>query len=189
MDFTLARAVNRFGAGTIDGATDLFCAIGFMLAVVSLMLALVAWRDRPRARELSLGVALALITHFIVSEGLLKHGALRFFPKRVRPWMAHPQEISRVGFPFEDSSFPSSHAASATAVVFVFAWHYPRARVPAACFALLMAFARVHNGMHYPTDVLAGTLLGLGYGLLGVTLARRVLARGAPAPRRSSESS
>jgi membrane-associated phospholipid phosphatase len=44
-----------------------------------------------------------------------------------------------------------------------------------------MAFSRVHNGMHYPSDVLAGSLLGVGYGLLAVradaVIARRRAAR------------
>jgi undecaprenyl-diphosphatase len=177
MDFTLARAINRLGAGFIDPATELFCAIAFLVAAWTLMLGVAVWRDRPRAREVSLGVVLALVTHFVVSEGVLKHGMLRFFSKRVRPWLAHPGEIAPVGFRFEDSSFPSSHAASTTAVLFVFGWHYPRARIPAALFVLLMAFARVHNGMHYPSDVLAGTLLGLGYGWLGVAAARALARR------------
>ena len=173
MDFTLAHAINGLGAGLIDPVTELVCAIAFLVAAWTSMLGVAVWRDRLRAREVSLGVVLALLTHFVVSEGLLKHGMLRFFPKRVRPWMAHPADIVPVGFHFEDSSFPSSHAASTTAVLFVFGWHYPRVRIPAALFVLLMAFSRVHNGMHYPTDVLAGTVLGLGYGWLAVTLARR----------------
>jgi membrane-associated phospholipid phosphatase len=31
---------------------------------------------------------------------------------------------------------------------------------------LLMALSRVHNGMHYPTDVLVGTLMGVIYGYI-----------------------
>jgi membrane-associated phospholipid phosphatase len=41
---------------------------------------------------------------------------------------------------------------------------------------MLMAAARVHNGMHYPSDVLTGTLLGVGYGLAAWTLLRRRFA-------------
>lgn len=177
MDFTLARALNALGAGLIDPATELLCAIWFLVGAWALMLAFAVWRDPPRAKELSVGLLCALLTHVVVTEGLLKHGMLRFLPKRVRPWLAHPGEIVPVGFRFEDSSFPSSHVASTSAVLFVFGWHYPRARIPAALFVLAMAFSRVHNGMHYPTDVLIGAALGLSYGWLGVTLARALAKR------------
>ena len=47
----------------------------------------------------------------------------------------------------------------------------------AAGVCAAMCFARLHNGMHYPTDVLTGSLLGLGYGLLAVRLAPKISAR------------
>lgn len=176
MDFEIASVINHAGLGTIDGATEFLCRVWFLIVLWTLLLALVTWRDRGRAREVAMGLLIALGLHFIISEGFLKHGLLEFFPKRVRPYMAHPDSITPVGFPFTDSSFPSSHASSTAAVLVVFAAAYPRARPFAALFLVIMCLSRVHDGMHYPTDVLAGSLLGVGYGLLAVRWSRRAIA-------------
>lgn len=39
-----------------------------------------------------------------------------------------------------------------------------------AVFLFFMAFARIHNGMHYPSDVVAGAVLGILYGLAGIRI-------------------
>ncbi len=79
-----------------------------------------------------------------------------------------------VGKAFTDSSFPSSHMASTLGVLTVFVYFYRKTWPLALIFVLLMAFARMHNGMHYPTDVLAGTILGLGYGLLAIYIVNKI---------------
>ncbi|MBX7191820.1 MAG: phosphatase PAP2 family protein [Sandaracinaceae bacterium] len=184
MDRELAVAINQLGAGTIDRVTELVCDVPF-LVVLWLGVVVLAWIfDRRRARRVTLAVLAALTIHAIVTELLLKHALLAFFDQRVRPWMAHPDAIVPIGHRFEDSSFPSSHAATTAALVAVLVWHYPRSWPLGVAFALFMAFARVHNGMHYPTDVGVGTLLGLAYGALTVWIIGR-FDRGAEASRSS----
>jgi undecaprenyl-diphosphatase len=60
------------------------------------------------------------------------------------------------------------------AVLSVFVYYYRKVWPWALGFILLMAFARMHNGMHYPSDVLAGTILGICYGLIAVWLIRKI---------------
>jgi membrane-associated phospholipid phosphatase len=71
--------------------------------------------------------------------------------------------------------------ASTAAAVTVFGWHYRRALPLCAAFAIVMCLSRVHNGMHYPSDVLSGSILGVGYGLLAVRLVERFAKRRAAA--------
>ena len=49
--------------------------------------------------------------------------------------------------------------------------------VSLAAFALVMCLSRGHNGMHYPTDVLTGSLLGLGYGFAALRAATKISER------------
>jgi undecaprenyl-diphosphatase len=51
---------------------------------------------------------------------------------------------------------------------------FPAVRPYAILYALLMAWSRMHNGMHYPSDILAGAILGIGCGWIAVVLSKRV---------------
>jgi membrane-associated phospholipid phosphatase len=65
-------------------------------------------------------------------------------------------------------SMPSSHAANwfaATMILFLF---YRRSLWFMLLLALAVSFSRVYNGVHYPSDVLAGAILGAGYAAAGV---------------------
>ena len=90
--------------------------------------------------------------------------ATTFFIDRSRPNVPHLDEAPPT------SSFPSGHTAAAVcfygSIAAIIVWHsrYRWIRVAAvivcAAVPLLIAGSRVYRGMHYPTDVLAGMLLG-----------------------------
>lgn len=72
------------------------------------------------------------------------------------------------------SSMPSSHAANwfaATMVAFIFYRRSWRFMLP---LALLISFSRIYVGVHYPTDILVGAILGAGYAAAFVWLANAV---------------
>jgi membrane-associated phospholipid phosphatase len=89
---------------------------------------------------------------------------------RQRPFAAHPS-AHVWGARSHDPSFPSDHASAAFAIAFaVFVFD----RVVGTLFlaaAMVIGAGRVLIGAHYPTDVLAGCLVGLGSALLVVRLA------------------
>ena len=60
------------------------------------------------------------------------------------------------------TSFPSGHSASAAAFAVGVGLEYPLAATPIAAVAALVAYSRVHTGVHYPGDILAGVTLGAG---------------------------
>jgi undecaprenyl-diphosphatase len=60
----------------------------------------------------------------------------------------------------ESSSFPSGHSAAAFAFATGVGHTMPRAAVPLRALAAIVAYSRVHTGVHYPGDVVAGALLG-----------------------------
>ena len=72
-----------------------------------------------------------------------------------------------------DHSFPSGHTAAAfAAAVALFACHR-KAGTIALFLAFLMGFSRLYLFVHYPTDVLAGALLGVLFGLIGYRLSNK----------------
>ena len=59
-------------------------------------------------------------------------------------------------------SFPSGHAASSATMATLIIAEYPRYRFPLMAYAALSGYAQIYTGNHYPSDVLAGWILGYG---------------------------
>jgi undecaprenyl-diphosphatase len=79
----------------------------------------------------------------------------------------------QLGPPSSTHSFPSGHAATSFACATVLSFYAPRLRVPLFVLATLIGLSRVYNGLHYPTDVLAGAVLGVLVALLVLATFRR----------------
>lgn len=163
---------NKLGAGKLDVPLGFVNSIGFLAAMWA-VLALAAVAKHPEiAGSFAAAVLAVAALHFAITEAVIKHGLTRIFPKRKRPYEAYPEAVRPVGRRFSDSSFPSSHMATTVAMLYVIVAFYPSLLAAATALSLLMAFSRLHNGMHYPTDLAAGTALGLAYGWLAVYLVR-----------------
>jgi len=81
---------------------------------------------------------------------------------RRRPARREAEELARrhVQMP-RSSSFPSGHAASAFAFATGAGAAQPVLSAPLRTLATLVAYSRVHTGVHYPADVLAGAFIGV----------------------------
>ncbi len=96
-----------------------------------------------------------------VANGIAKP----LFPRRRPPDDSVPF-VRRLVKPPVSSSFPSGHAASAAAFTTGLALESPTAAVVVAPMAAAVAYSRVHIGVHWPSDVIAGAALGgaIAYG-------------------------
>jgi membrane-associated phospholipid phosphatase len=83
--------------------------------------------------------------------------------RRRRPARAEPAPFGDRYVPMpESTSFPSGHAASAFAFAYAISRDLPRLAVPIGLLAGAVAHSRVHTGVHYPSDVVLGSILGAG---------------------------
>lgn len=110
----------------------------------------------------------------IASAGVVGAHAASIAIKRVvrRPRPDDPSVEVHVGTPSK-LSFPSSHATSTTAAAVLYSGLTGRNLVPALVPSMLAS--RLVLGVHYPTDVLAGAVLG---GALGGILRKRFRLEG-----------
>jgi len=91
--------------------------------------------------------------------GLAIYKQLKHRLVRERPYISH--EGIRLGTaPLDRYSFPSGHTLHAVAFTVVATTHVPQLAPVLLPFTLLVAASRVVLGLHYPTDVAAGALIG-----------------------------
>ena len=176
MEIGIVQFINHLGAGKIDAFSSFISWIPFVIAFWLISILLVLLLDKKDRKVIILSIIIALAFHFLFTEGILKHLLILYFPMRVRPYLAFPDLTHPIGQLVTNSSFPSSHMSSSVAVLTVLVIKYRKLWPYALIFTLLMAFSRIHNGMHYPTDVVAGGLLGLLYGIFAVDIATKVLS-------------
>lgn len=105
----------------------------------------------------------------LVSMGMasaIANGPVKWAVRRPRPGLESVPAIRQLARQPVTSSFPSGHSASAAAFATGVALESWPAAVPVAGLAVGVAYGRVHTGVHYPSDVAAGLLLGAGCALL-----------------------
>lgn len=121
----------------------------------------------PKYRKWGIAMLCALLLTTLLGEGLLKH-----LIARPRPFMHYP-DLALLIPPPSTYSFPSGHSAASFAAAVVLFRCRRSFGIPALILAALIAFSRLFLFVHYPTDVLAGILLGTAVGLLTCYLFRK----------------
>jgi undecaprenyl-diphosphatase len=112
------------------------------------------WRRTALAAVLSAGVALVIAK--VISE----------LVDRARPFVVDPHGVHIFSAHASDPGFPSDHATGAFAVAMAIYLRNRAWGTVALVAATLLAIGRVAIGVHFPSDVLAGALLGCGVALV-----------------------
>lgn len=73
-----------------------------------------------------------------------------------------------------DSSFPSGHTSSWFALATVYSAKYPKYTIPLYGAGVLVGLSRIYLGEHYPSDVLTGAIIGVGFGYLTLKLEKQL---------------
>ncbi|MCY0879088.1 MAG: phosphatase PAP2 family protein [Firmicutes bacterium] len=91
-------------------------------------------------------------------------------PYRPRPFVYEPRLIHQLLPHKKDTSFPSDHAAGSFAFAVGLFFAGASDGILALIFAALVSIARVFVGLHWPTDVIAGAVIGVISGLVVLAL-------------------
>lgn len=153
----------RSGAGAVLGPlARLFDLLGEGgIALILMGLLLLAF---PRTRRAGAAVLVALALGAICTNIFLKPWVGRPRPfdgggELIRQWWLECGAVPENGF-----SFPSGHSTASMAAMCALVFSGDRRRWGLLAFPLLMALSRLYLVVHYPTDVLAGLLVGFAAG-------------------------
>ena len=131
-----------------------------------IILALVLLAIRSQ-RKYGAAVACGLVLDLVSCNLLLKP-----LVGRIRPFAVNAAVELLVNAPL-DASFPSGHTAASFAAVFALKAAGSPLWKPALAVAVVIAFSRLYLYVHWPSDVLAGVLLGAAVGWAGAKLAKK----------------
>lgn len=123
----------------------------------------------PKTRRAGLVSLLAMALGLLCTNVVLKH-----LVARTRPWLT-VEGLTPLVTENDPNSFPSGHTTAAFAAALAW-WHTlpgRRMRAAALCMAVLMGLSRLYVGVHFPSDVLVGGIVGAACGVLAWQIAKR----------------
>ncbi|HKG38116.1 MAG TPA: phosphatase PAP2 family protein [Conexibacter sp.] len=156
VDVALYAAIARTPTPVLDrGMARLSHAANFSRLSLASAAVLAATGGRTGRRAAAHGLAAIAVTSSVVNLVAKPLGGRR------RPDRAGERVPVARHVPMPAStSFPSGHAAAAFAFATGVGHGLPPAAIPLHALAALVAYSRVHTGVHYPADVVAGALIG-----------------------------
>lgn len=123
----------------------------------------------PKTRRAGGAIIVALILSLLCTNVLLKP-----LVQRTRPWLV-VEGLTALVAEHDMNSFPSGHTSAALAAATACWGMLPqKGRGVILALAVLMGLSRLYVGVHYPSDVLAGALVGVFCGSLGCLAVRRI---------------
>ncbi|MBP3917341.1 MULTISPECIES: phosphatase PAP2 family protein [unclassified Clostridium] len=163
VDNTILRWINvKFRNKTFDKIMPIITSagnLGIIWIVISVLLI-----TKKDYRVLGQTILIALVITTIIGEGIIKN-----IVKRKRPFYGDDDKELLISRPIT-YSFPSGHTASSFAVATVFIKTDNAASLEIMLLACLIAFSRIYLGVHYPSDVIGGGIIGTLCGLITVML-------------------
>ncbi len=172
------NALNPYEINLVHGIHDTMES-GFMDFIMPLITALtnagILWIALAlvflffrKSRRMGLNMGIALLLGLVVGNILLKP-----MIGRVRPYDFDPTIVLLIP-PETDFCFPSGHSLAAfEGAVSIFLYNR-KWGIPALILAVLTAFSRLYLQVHYPLDVLCGSLLGTAFALIAFAMVKNI---------------
>ena len=125
-----------------------------------------------QTRKLGVRCMVSMVIGLVITNLILKN-----WVARIRPYELI-QGLECIVKKADDYSFPSGHTTNSLACAWVIFRRAPKKwGVPALILAILISLSRLYVGIHYPTDVLGGAVIGIGSACLSLALVPKLEKR------------
>ncbi len=175
MDESLLLAINGLRSPALDPVVGFLGEWGLFAFLIALV-ALGGWRRSPRDLASMRDGWLAFFVALFASDTVIKPLIARPRPTAIAALASQLHVLGRVPPP-TSTSFPSGTAAACAACA---AWIWmrfgSRAGIIAALYAALVSISRVYIGVHWPSDLIAGAVVGVAVAL-GIDRSDRFISR------------
>lgn len=126
-----------------------------------------------KTRPIGFTVLISLLLDFLIVNVTLKD-----LVARPRPFVVNEAIETLIKQPSPYRSFPSGHTAGSFAAMFaLYKWVPKKIGIPALCLAALVALSRLYVGVHYPTDLLGGFVIGYICSVLAYKIVTRTVEK------------
>ncbi len=120
---------------------------------IALGIILLFWK---KTRPIGVTILISLVFDYVIINRTLK-GLIA----RPRPFAVNEGIVTLISKPAAYRSFPSGHSGASFAAMFaLYRWVPKKIGIPALILATLIALSRLYVGVHYPTDIIAGCIVG-----------------------------
>lgn len=162
VDTSVFRVINGVHFSLLHSFMFIVSLAGELATIWFLLAAIILYKNKQDGKKIFILMTLAIIMTLLIN-----HLLIDYFLFRERPYIAL-QDVYQLGKRWTDSSFPSGHVSSAMAATVVLGRYYKKHLPYMIGFVILTMISRVGLGMHYPSDVIGGVIVGLvsGYGIL-----------------------
>ena len=150
------------------------CDGAFLAITILILIALISYHKdlfllfkKTRKVGITAGVSLAL-------EAILINLTIKKLVGRTRPYVVN-EAIEYITKRPSDNSFPSGHTGCVFAVASVLFFMMPKkVGIPAMVIASLVGISRLYVGVHYPTDIIGGFIIGMFTGFIAKLIVEKI---------------
>ncbi|SRR5690554_110605 len=168
--------LNSLGTDGYDGFWIFVTQVQSWIPLFILFVILIFYYYRGRKAGSVVFFLLLTVGITLVFTGMIKEYVARLRPSEVKAWA----ELIRVLQKPSHYSFFSGHASSsfaATTFVVLSLRNYTKWIYLSYLWPILFVLSRIYVGVHYPSDLFVGALVGTGFAILGHMVCQKTIAR------------